>query len=311
MNYPKLLLAGIVGFGIQSQLFAQFQLAQTEQGVQVLHEGQMVTEYLTGGPSPILWPLLASDGTGLTRDFPMSDDTPGERRDHAHHRSLWFTHGDVNGVDFWHKGGTVNHQEFVRLQQGEQAIIESVNLWVDGQGAKILTERRKMTFGAEESLRWVDFELNLSADFGDVHFGDTKEGSFAVRVAETMKVDAGKGGSIVNSEGKTNAMAWGQRAAWVNYTGPVNDKTHGIAIFCHPASFNFPNRWHVRTYGLFAANPFGEGSFTGDSEEKAGIHLKESEQLRLCYRVLLHPGIADSERLNEIFQQFSATELDK
>ena len=26
---------------------------------------------------------------------------PGEETDHVHHRSVWVTHGSVNGVDFW------------------------------------------------------------------------------------------------------------------------------------------------------------------------------------------------------------------
>jgi hypothetical protein len=296
-------------FSIISPALAQFQLVQSDQGVQVLLNGDMVTEYLTAGPCPILWPLMAADGAGMTRDFPMSSDTPGERRDHPHHRSMWFTHGDVNGIDFWHKGGTVVHQEFLKLQDGEQAVIESVNLWVDGDGNKVLKERRRMSFGSADTMRWVDVDLVLSADFGNVIFGDTKEGSFAVRVAESMKVDARKGGKIMNSEGKSDLLAWGQRAAWVNYTGPVNDKTYGIAMFCHPSSFNYPNRWHVRTYGLFAANPFGERSFTGSQETPEVIKLEPSEQLRLCYRVLLHMGITDKEKLDEIFQEFSEIEL--
>jgi len=182
-------------------------------------------------------------------------------------------------------------------------------LWVDGDGNKVLKERRRMSFGSADTMRWVDVDLVLSADFGSVIFGDTKEGSFAVRVAESMKVDARKGGKIMNSEGKSDLLAWGQRAAWVNYTGPVNDKTYGIAMFCHPSSFNYPNRWHVRTYGLFAANPFGEKSFTGSQETPEIIQLEASKQLRLCYRVLLHMGITDKEKLDEIFREFSEIEL--
>ena len=37
----------------------------------------------------------------MTRNFPMKQDVKTERGDHDHHRSLWLTHGDVNGIDFW------------------------------------------------------------------------------------------------------------------------------------------------------------------------------------------------------------------
>jgi hypothetical protein len=239
----------------------------------------------------------------------MSDETPDERRDHPHHRSMWFTHGDVNGVDFWHKGGNVVHQQFSKLQDGNPAIIESQNIWIDNQGNQILRELRHMSFSGRENLRWIDFDIVLAADFGDVTFGDTKEGSFSVRVAESMKVDARKGGKILNSDGKFDLLAWGHRAAWVNYTGPVGDNTYGIAMFCHPSSFNYPHRWHVRTYGLFAANPFGEKSFPGGEDGVAPFRLEQSQQLRLCYRILLHHGISDKEQLDEIFREFSAIDF--
>lgn len=307
-------LSAVLGFGltflvVASPILAQFELKPSEGGVQVLHQGVLATEYLTEGQCPILWPLLSSDGARLTRDFPMSSETADEKRDHPHHRSLWFTHGAVNGTDFWHKGGKVVHQEFTRLESGPQAVIESTNLWTKGDGEPVLKELRRMTFGAIESMRWIDFDLVLSAEFDDVHFGDTKEGTFAVRVAESMKVDRGAGGKIVNSDGKSNLLAWGQPANWVNYTGPVGDKTYGIAMFCHPASFNYPNRWHVRTYGLFAANPFGLQSFVGGSEEAAGVVLKKSDKLRLCYRVLLHLGVTDSQIIDQLYQEFAQIQL--
>jgi len=34
-------------------------------------------------------------------------------------------------------------------------------------------------------------------------------------------------------------------------------KTVGIAVFDHPSNPRHPTTWHVRDYGLFAANPLG------------------------------------------------------
>ena len=59
--------------------------------------------------------------------------------------------------------------------------------------------------------------ITIKATEGDVTFGDTKEGTFGVRVAGTMKVDERLGGRIVNSEGLTNGDAWGKPADWVDY----------------------------------------------------------------------------------------------
>ena len=143
---------------------------------------------------------------------------------------------------------------------------------------------------------------------GDVNFGDTKEGTFGLRIAESMKMDAKLGGTILNSRGETDKDTWGKPAEWVDYVGPIGDETYGIAILCHPSSFNFPNRWHVRTYGLFAANPFGVYHFTGDKDPTAGVTLKNGESLVLRYRVLLHRGDTQSANIAKQYEEFSKKE---
>ena len=71
-----------------------------QDGAVVKIDGQLFTEYLVkSGTKPILWPIIGPTGKRMTRDYPMRD-RPGEQKDHPHQRSLWFTHGDVNGTNF-------------------------------------------------------------------------------------------------------------------------------------------------------------------------------------------------------------------
>ena len=42
----------------------------------------------------------------FTRAYPM-EKVPAKQNDHPHQRSCWFTHGNVNGIDFWAEPGTV------------------------------------------------------------------------------------------------------------------------------------------------------------------------------------------------------------
>ena len=65
--------------------------------------GKPFTTYYVGAeaPKPYLYPLRSAEGIIVTRGFPMVTSIPGESRDHPHHRSLFFAHGDINGVDFW------------------------------------------------------------------------------------------------------------------------------------------------------------------------------------------------------------------
>jgi|694.fasta_scaffold01325_2 hypothetical protein len=290
-----------------------FRLDKKEDGVEVYLGDQMVTKYWhKSGTKPILWPIVGPEGLKRTRAYPMDDKQPGEERDHIHHRSLWFTHGEVNGVDFWaetDKSGLIEHRSFGKVEGGKSAVIETTSDWVTRDGKTLLNEERTMTFGHDESARWIDFDITLTSGKEDVHFGDTKEGSFGVRVAESMKVDAKgqPGGTIINSQGQTNGEAWGKPASWVDYHGKVEGKHVGVAMLVRPDSLRYPGRWHVRTYGLFAANPFGEHHFTGSAEKTGGYLLPAGKQLELHYRVVFHPGDEKEGKIQQRWEEYSKT----
>ena len=101
-------------------------------------------------------------------------------------------------------------------------------------------------------------------------------------------------------------------ASWVDYSGPVVDATGseqvaGITILNHPDSFRFPTYWHVRDYGLFAANPFGVHDFEAKKEKGAGNHiLPQGESLTFKYRVIFHKGPGDPGQIKHVFSQYSA-----
>ena len=110
-----------------------------------------------------------------------------------------------------------------------------------------------------------------------------------IRVPDSMTVDRGLGGTIVNSVGQRNADAWSRRAEWVDYHGPVEGETLGIAILNHPTSFRHPTTWHVRTYGLFCANPFGSKQMNPE-EESGAVSLPAGGTISLRHRFIFHVG---------------------
>ncbi len=287
-----------------------FSVEQFEGGVRVKYQGELFAEYRTDlGPKPIVWPIIGPTGAKMTRNYPLADPLPAERRDHVHHRSLWLTHGNVNGVDFWsEKGnsGRIKHQKYLRVQGGEQAIIETLNAWTTAEGKTVCQDRRRLTFRATESQRMIDFDVTIIASEGPVTFGDTKEGTFGVRVAGSMKVDAKPGGQITTSKGATGREAWGKPASWVDYHGPVEGKECGLAILNHPSSFRYPSHWHVRTYGLFAANPFGYKAFKSQVASNGTHQMKQGESFSLFYRVLLHGGAHSTKRMEQAFSKYAA-----
>lgn len=264
---------------------------------------------------PYFFPVFGPTGRPFTRAYPM-EDVEGEDRDHPHQRSFWFTHGNVNGVDFWASDplngdkpqyGTI--RERTRSIGGGGGnlvgVLRTENDWLDHEGHALLSDERVVWFHESASPRVIDFEITLKAGAAPVTFGETKEGSFGLRVASSMDVKKQQGGRITNAEGIHDTEAWGKRSPWVDYTGPVNGKTVGVAILNHPSSFRYPTAWHVRDYGLFAANPFGYKDF--GINEPGEYVMKAGESIRLAYRVILHEGSTDEAKIAEAFRAYSAT----
>jgi hypothetical protein len=288
---------------------AEVGLKKSDTSVEVTLDGKPFTTYIfNSGFKPILWPVIGPTGKEMTRAWPMREGNPDEKTDHVHQKSFWFDHGNVNGVDFWAETAKIQgkqvHTELVKAEGGKIGTVVTKTEWVGPDGAKILADERTMRFGGDDKARWIDFDVVVTALADEVTFGDTKEGAFGLRIAESMRTDRKTGGRIITSEGLTDADAWGKPAAWVDYHGPVADETLGIAILNHPSSFRYPSHWHVRTYGLFAANPWGLGDFTGGKQD--GSHkMKKGESLLLRYRVIFHSGDEKQGKIAEAFAEYS------
>lgn len=304
-----ILLCGVAVVAAASPAAAEITAERSEKGVVVKIDGKLFTEYVTDFKgTPICWPVIGPTGKPITRAYPMAKG-PGEREDHQHHRSLWFTHGGVGGTSFWEVGrGTIKHREFVEIKSGKNAAIVTRNDWLSPDGKKVCEDQRNLAFGSDGDARWIDFDIAIKASNGPLKFVDTKEGTMGVRVAGTMKVDAKKGGRIVNSEGQTDAGAWGKRAAWVDYHGPVDGQTVGVAILNHPSSFRFPTYWHVRTYGLFAANPFGLHDFERGKDVDGSHTVSAGAAMTLRYRLLFHRGDEKAGKVAESFAAYAKEE---
>lgn len=316
-----LFLSAVLAGSIQAQGWSMTKTGG-EPGMTILHNGQLVTKYhYQDVPRPFFYPIIGPTGEEMTRGWPMNphDD---EQTDHLHHRSLWFSHGDVNGIDFWHETppgkpetrphGRIIHTAFngMKMGSGNTAEIRCRNDWIaNDDDKKILEDSRVYRFTkTEDGSIAIDFEITLKATEGEVKFGDTKEGTMGIRVLPTMRLEGehAKGG-ILNSEGVSGKEAWGKRAAWCDFFGPDRKGNMvGIAMFNHPENLNHPTYWHARHYGLFAANPFGSKGFRG--EEEGGHTLKEGEELTLKYRILLHQGKPEDAGLDKAYRTWVSAE---
>ncbi|OHB75471.1 MAG: hypothetical protein A2Z25_21615 [Planctomycetes bacterium RBG_16_55_9] len=275
--------------------------------------GQLFTEYnYQDVPRPFFYPVIGPTGAPVTRNWPMKDVDPNEAKDHPHHKSLWFTHGSINGQDFWAEGaksGKVVHDKFLKVSSGpETGEIVSTNKYVAQDGTLVCTDTRTHKFYSAADGKIMDFEITFHASNGQVVLGDTKEGSMAIRLAPTMRLKGKVGqGHIVNSEGQTEGTTWGKRAAWCDYYGPVEGQVVGVAIFDHPSNPKHPTWWHVRDYGLFAANPFGVHDFERKPAGAGDITIPAGESLTFKYRFYFHKGDEKEGKVAEHYKEYAAT----
>jgi len=303
-------------------LCAQVNVIRHDSYISVTIDNQPFTTLYCGADTakPYLHPLRSASGKIVSRHYPM-EDVAGESHDHPHHRGLWFSHGNVNGYDFWSnepsqhggKNAKIVLKNVARAEGGEKSgAIEATFDWVDPQAKPLLTESRKMIFYADPGRRVIDFDITLTPVVR-VTFGDTKEGTFAIRLAPSLEeptreslASPKRTGLMVDSEGRRGeAQVWGHRAGWVDYSGEVEGEKLGIAILDHPSNPRHPTYWHSRSYGLFAANIFGLHDFLNDKTADGSMALDAGHAIRFRYRVIIHPGDFQSAHIAGEYDQFA------
>ena len=293
-------------------------VADGKYGLDIRLDGDLFTTYHHAAEHNklFLYPVIGPTGRGMTRGYPMVSDIPGEKHDHPHHKSIHVAHGDVNGVDLWSElddHGYQRHMAFAPAFGAGSTYVSgpvcgafrSRSHWVSRSEQPVVTEeKRVVVYAAAPDARILDIAVTLRATEGPVRFGDTKEGAMlSVRVASSM--DADDAGEIVNAYGgRGEDECFGSRAQWMDYTGPVNGATVGLAVFDHPSSFRYPTYWHVRNYGLLHANCFAWREFLGHAGVDGSYVLPEGARLRCKFRVYLHTDNTQDARVKDRYHDF-------
>jgi hypothetical protein len=313
---------------IAAAAMAQVKVTNEATRVHIEIDGKPYTDFFYKGAEvtkPYLWPLRAASGTMVTRHFPM-ETVEGEPTDHPHQRGLWFAHESVNGVDFWNNEasykappprGRIVVTGITGVTSGRhEGRFTSAAQWMDPSGAKLLDEMRVTRIITQGDLRIIDLDITLTAAT-KVSFGDAKDGTLGIRLVPELQEDKvikekgkpdrtvpGAPGIITNASGGEHEKAvWGKPSDWVDYSGEIGAEPVGIAILDHPLNTRRA-RWHVRAYGLFAANPFGDAAFNGAKPSEIGVALDPGASLHFRYRIVIHPGGAASAGIANLWDEF-------
>ena len=303
---------------------ASVTLNRSQDKIDVLVDGRPFTTYYFSDATakPYLMPLRTASGAVVTRGFPVVNDAsagdPKGPSFEPHQRPLYFGHGDFDGLDFWqepvfdkyytdHGHQAYGHMMLKEIQKadvtGNSAIIRARFTLNSPNNRVIGEESQSFTFGGDSETRAIDCEFILYATNGPLDIGDTKEGTFGIRLAPELSAPHAH---MLNSNGAVGEKAiWGKPANWVSYSGTIAGKLVTIAVFDSPESFRHPTTWHARAYGLFAANPFGLREFTGDANKDGSWAIPEGKSLTFRYRVLIREGEFGASQINEAYRQYA------
>jgi hypothetical protein len=244
-------------------------------------------------PRPYFSHVCEPGGIQLTRNFPPIEGQ--DATDHgAMHPGIWMAFGDLNGTDIWRNKGRVVHEQFLKPPAGGcgKATFTVHNRYETVDGELLCREECRQTFIARPNGCFLLWDSTFSAD-RKFYFGDQEEMGVGLRMATPIAVKSGKGGRILDSEGRKNEKSiWGKTAKWCDYSGPIDGKFAGIAIMPHPDNFR-PCWWHTRDYGFVAANPFGRAAFHAGPGSK--VMVEPNAPLCLRFGILIHANSHEAD----------------
>ena len=326
---PIIMISKIPGL-VVCLLFCYATQAQKKQNVEVVREtdGKInilinkkpFTSFLFPDTmeKPVLYPVHAANGTVVTRGFPLNP-SPDDPTDHPHHIGIWFTHENVNGLDFWnnsyaipeekkHLYGWIKTDNILEMSGGKKGVLAYHANWTNQANDILLEETTRFEFSGSENERIIDRVTTLKANT-QVLLKDAKDGVLGIRAAHALQTpsreektftddkgnativpaDTIANGNYITSEGKVGDSAWSTRAAWCKMFGKMGKDSISISIIDHPSNLNYPTYWHARGYGLFAANPLGEAIFTNGTKQ-TNKSLQKGESITFRYRIIIQNG---------------------
>lgn len=283
---------------------------------------------------PVLYPIVTTSGKEITRGYPLRP-RPFERTDHPHHVGLWFSFGDVNGLDFWNNSfaigpedkpryGSIKLKEIVEADSKTGRMVTKSD-WVNFNNRVLLEEKTTFLFAEKDGNRTIERTAELTAR-EPVTFTENKEGLIGIRMDRAFEepsdkpekfLDAqgnvtevpvlsneGVNGIYRNAEGLTGEKGvWGKRSRWVAVRAEKEGEVVTVVILDHPRNPNYPGWSHARGYGLFAHNNLA-GRAVDKNAHPVKLELKPGEKVVFKYKVVIG-GDLDDTSINAFSADFA------
>ncbi len=293
-----------------SLAFSQVKVDVQDNQIVVSINGRPFTALQKGKDAnkPYLYPLLTASGKRVVRGFPM-EQIAGEPTDHPHQRGMWIGYEHLSGQNIWEidpadpqpHSGSIQFQKVIETHDGEKSGGFTVAAqWLNQDDKPVIDETLTLTFYAQPiQNRMFDVDLRLKAIKLST-FEDARDGGIGFRLAPSF--DETHGGKVVNADGVEGAdKIEGTHSNWVDWKADVDGEKVGVAVMNHPSNYRAPTAWRLKPFGLVFANPFAQ-RYYDKSRKDGSLGLQPGDELRLRYRVLIHPAGVD---IAAAFKEFS------
>jgi hypothetical protein len=253
----------------------------------------------SGKPKPFFHPVRTPAGFTLTLFEP---------HDHIWHRGLWFTIKFINGKNFWEEREDGDFGTQVTpippiLTPGADGSIEIAQRleWTrPGSAGLVFQEERRIIHRPLDSESYaLDWDVSLTAQ-ADLLLDRTVFTTWGGYGGLTVRGNRNwQKTRLLFADGSTSDRPTPVLSNWCDLSGSFDggrDKTGGIAMFDHPGNIRHPSPW----YGATGAGHYFNAAFLFNEP----LNVASGETLHFRYRVLIHDGVWNADRLNEAYRAY-------
>jgi len=270
-------------------------------GMQITIGGKPFASYYTAStkiPRPYFANVKSPSGVQVSRNHPPIEGKDSPDHD-TYHPGIWLTFAGINGNDYWRLKQRTEHEMYIGTPKsgpGKGTFTVS-NFYLDSidtSGNRIAHEVCKYTILARPNYNLLIYDSTISSDEHELRFGDDEEYGLGIRVQ--TPIEERYGGQILNADGlkgeKGPNNAYGKASDWCDYSGMMDGTFIGMTVMPDPK--NFRRSWyHVRDYGLIAANLFGSKKVAG--LERNDVVVKKGEKFHLGFGIAIYSAAKGSE----------------
>lgn len=286
--------------------------SQSDSALELVCGGHTLWKFRYGAElsKPYFHPLALTDGTVLTVDRPS---------DHPWHHGLWFSWKYVNGVNFWEedrktgrsRGRLVWQPPAVTTNRDFSASIElQLEYFAHAGQPAVMQEKRHITVSAPQpdGSYSIGFEQTFTA-LQDVVLGRTpitgepggkSWGGYAglsVRLAGSVTNRQ----IIADSKILTGAASFHCEGRAMDYSGLFAGKPAGISIVDSPANPGSSVVWYAIDDPRHKFYYFSPAVIY-----RKPCRLEKGAEMKLAYRVIVHSGRWDSQRVAEAVAEYTS-----